>query len=113
MSDHNAHDSHHKTSPDGKHHSHTGTYITVFLILTFLTIVELFIPSVYNGPDRQNLKMLLLVGMALSKAWFVAMFFMHLNEEKPWLKGIALMPAYMGVFAVLLMLESHYRTFHG
>ena len=47
--------------------------------------------------------------LAVSKAWLVALYFMHLKWEKPWLKWIALMPAYMGVATVLLMLETVYR----
>jgi cytochrome c oxidase subunit IV len=53
--------------------------------------------------------MLLLNMLAFGKATIVAAFFMHLKWEKPWLKYIALMPVYMGVFAILLMLESMYR----
>jgi len=34
---------------------------------------------------------------------------MHLKWEKPWIRWIALMPAYMGVFAVLLMIETAFR----
>lgn len=110
MSDHT--DGHGKVSPDGKHHSHVGTYITILLILAFLTAVEIFVPEVYAAEESRHTKMLLLVGLAIAKAWFVAMFFMHLKWERPWLGWIALMPAYMGVAAVLLMLESHYRVFH-
>ena len=86
-----------------------GKYITVFLTLTFLTVVEVFIPSVYASEYDHNLKMLLLVFLAVGKAILVALFFMHLDHEKPWVKFIAVTPVYMGVFAILLMLESLYR----
>ena len=89
--------------------SHKATYITIFLVLGFLTVVEVSVPQVYASPYDKHLKMLLLVGLAVSKACLVALYFMHLKWEKPWLKWIALMPAYMGIFAVILMLETLYR----
>jgi caa(3)-type oxidase subunit IV len=92
-----------------EHDSHTGTYITIFLVLAFLTIVEVYVPEVYSSEWNRHTKMLLLVILAVSKAALVCMFFMHLKWEKPWLKWIALMPAYMGVATVILMLETVYR----
>jgi cytochrome c oxidase subunit 4 len=96
-------------SHEGKHGNEVGTYVTVFLVLAFLTIIELYVPDVYSGPERQHPKMLLLVFLAVAKAMIVAYFFMHLKWEKKWLKWIAIMPVYMGLFAILLMLESLYR----
>lgn len=98
----------HKEGEHG-HGNSLGTYITVFLVLAFLTVVEVFVPDVYAGAERQHPKMLLLVFLAVAKALIVAYFFMHLKFEKPWLKWIALTPVYMGLFAILLMLESVYR----
>jgi cytochrome c oxidase subunit 4 len=100
------------THKEGEH-SHgensVGTYVTVFLVLGFLTIIELFVPEVYSGEARQHTKMLLLVFLAVAKAMIVAYFFMHLKWETKWMKWIALTPVYMGIFAILLMLESVYR----
>lgn len=115
MSDHPhrpASDSHLGAGHDaghGEHHSHKGTYITILLVLAFLTLVEVFIPEVYSAPWNQTTKMLLLVILAVAKAMLVAMFFMHLKWESTWIKNIALMPVYMGVFTILLMLETWYR----
>jgi cytochrome c oxidase subunit 4 len=89
--------------------SHKSLYITIFLVLAFLTVVEVFIPTVYSSKYDATLKMLLLVMLAVGKATLVGCYFMHLKWEKPWLKYIAMMPAYMGLFAVLLMLETVYR----
>jgi len=103
----------HTTTP-GAHggeeqHSHKATYFTIFFVLTFLTIVEVFVPQVYSSEWNSNTKMLLLIILAVAKASLVGLYFMHLKWEKPWLKYIALMPAYMGIFTVLLMLEAVYR----
>ncbi len=94
---------------DSAHGSNKGLYVTIFLILGFLTAIEVFIPDVYAGKDRQTSKMLLLVILAVGKAMLVGLYFMHLKWEKPWLKWIALMPVYMGLFTIFLMLETVYR----
>ena len=91
------------------HGSNKGLYITIFLILGFLTAIEVFVPDVYAGSERQTSKMLLLVILAVAKAMLVGIYFMHLKWEKPWLKWIALMPVYMGLFTIFLMLETVYR----
>jgi len=96
-------------SHDEAEHSHVSTYVTIFLVLGFLTIIEVFVPEVYSAEWNQTTKMLLLCILAVSKALLVGLYFMHLKWEKPWVKYIAMMPAYMGVFAILLMLEAWYR----
>lgn len=98
------------TGSHAGHADHKGTYITIFLILTVLTVVEVFVPQVYSAEWNRHTKMLLLTLLAVSKAMLVGLYFMHLKWEKPWLKWIALMPVYMGLFAILLMLETVYRT---
>jgi caa(3)-type oxidase subunit IV len=90
-------------------HPTTSTFITVWLVLGFLTIVEIAVPQVYDAEWNSHTKMILLVLLAVSKAVLVGLYFMHLKWEKPWLRWIALMPAYMGVFAVLLMCEQYFR----
>ena len=66
-------------------------------------------PLVYASEYDQQLKMLLLCGLAAGKAILVAQFFMHLNHETAWVKFIASIPIYMGLFAIILMCESIYR----
>ena len=92
-----------------EHPSQKATFFTVFLVLAFLTVVEVFVPEVYASEWNRQTKMLLLTGLAISKAVLVGLYFMHLKWEKPWIKWIALMPVYMGIAAVLLMLETVYR----
>jgi cytochrome c oxidase subunit IV len=105
---HAAHDPAHP--PEARSHGPTkADFITIFLVLGFLTVVEVFIPQVYDAPWNQHTKMLLLTSLAIGKALLVAFYFMHLKWEKPWLRRIALMPAYMGIIAVLLMIETAWR----
>lgn len=86
--------------------SHTVEYVIVFFVLTFLTALELAIP----GLDTEyKYKAIGLVGLALGKAFVVAYFYMHLKEEKAWLKFIAAIPISAGLFAVTLIIESMYR----
>ena len=107
-------------TPSGEAHADLGghgeggqsiraTFVTIFLILGFLTLLEVFVPSVYASEYDQNLKMILLCVLAISKAVLVAAYFMHLKWERPWLKWIAAMPVYMGVFVIIIMLETIYR----
>lgn len=86
---------------------HTKEYIIIFVILTVLTVVELYIPDLKN--ISKLMKGTLLTVLAGGKAFFVAYFFMHLKEEKPWLKFIAAIPLTAAIFAFVLVLEGYYR----
>ncbi len=86
---------------------HTKEYLIVFGILTVLTVVELFIPGMKNVSHM--MKGTLLTLLAILKAFFVGYFFMHLKEEKAWLKFIALIPLSAVIFAFALVLEGMYR----
>jgi caa(3)-type oxidase subunit IV len=103
------HDSSHDATHAAPHGPTTSTFITIWLVLAFLTVVELAVPQVYDAEWNRHTKMLLLVMLAVGKATLVGLYFMHLKWEKKWLKWIALMPAYMGVAAVLLMCEEAWR----
>ncbi len=89
-----------------QHKSHTVEYVIVFVVLTVLTALELMIPGLNT---EYKLKAIGLVGLALGKAFVVAYFYMHLKEEKAWLKFIAAIPISAGIFAVALILESYFR----
>ncbi len=89
-----------------EHKSHTLEYIIVFVVLTVLTGLELMIPGLNV---EYKLKAISLVSLALGKAFVVAYFYMHLKEERAWLRIIAAMPILAGLFAVALILESMYR----
>ncbi len=86
---------------------HTKEYLIIFAILSVLTVVELYIPGMKNVSHLT--KGALLTVLACGKAFFVAYFFMHLKEEKPWLKVIAAVPLSAALFAFVLVLEGIYR----
>jgi cytochrome c oxidase subunit 4 len=86
--------------------SHTAEYIIVFVVLTLLTGLELAIPGLKT---EYYLKAIGLVSLALGKAFVVAYFYMHLKEEKGWLKFIAALPILAGCYAIGLILESVFR----
>jgi caa(3)-type oxidase subunit IV len=93
-------------SSHAEHQSHTKEYIIIFFILTFLTVIELFIPGLKVA---YSYKAIGLIGLAIGKACIVAYFYMHLKAETIWLKIIAAVPIMAGVYAVALIMESVYR----
>ena len=81
-------------------------YMVVFFALAFLTVVELFIP----GMDYVTLqKGIALTVIAVVKAFLVAYYFMHLNEERPWPKVIVAIPILATLYAYVLVIEGLYR----
>lgn len=86
--------------------SHRQEYFLVFLILTFLTIVELVIPGLDIAYFFKASSLILL---ALGKAFCVAWCYMHLKQETKWLRFIAIVPISAGVYATVVVLESLYR----
>ncbi len=89
-----------------EHKSHTLEYMIVFVVLSVLTGLELAIPGLKT---EYYLKATGLIGLALGKAFVVAYFYMHLKEEKAWLRFIAALPISAGIFALVVILESIYR----
>lgn len=100
MSEHSHESTHH-------HKNHRKEYFIVFFVLTFLTGIELIIPSLQNV--AYHFKASSLVLLALGKALVVAYFYMHLKDEKRWLKYIAAIPISAGFYALVLILESMNR----
>ena len=88
------------------HKDHRKEYFIIFALLAFLTVVELFIPEL---PISKFAKGMGLVIAAALKAFLVGYFYMHLKDEKPWLKFIACIPLSAVIFAAAVMLDSLYR----
>jgi cytochrome c oxidase subunit 4 len=82
-------------------HKEHPKYMKIFWILLVLTIAEV---AVVYLPLPKVVTVLLLIGMACSKAAFVALYFMHLKFEKKTLTVIALTPFIICVFLVFMLL---------
>ena len=88
------------------HHSHTKKYLYVFAGLAFMTILELIAAEVLSN---YILKASSLTALAIGKAFTVAYWFMHLEDEKAWLKFIAAIPISAVLYTTVLILERLYR----
>lgn len=87
------------------YHSHKKKYLLIFLLLGVLTVIELFAAEWGN----YTAKVIALSALALAKALAVAYWYMHLEEEKAWLKFIAAIPMSAFAYAVVVILESTAR----
>lgn len=88
------------------YHSHWKKYFLVFLLLSALTVAELIAAE---AGWSYTLKAVTLSVLAMGKAVAVAYWYMHLDEEKGWLKFIAAIPLTAFAYAVVVILESLYR----
>jgi len=84
-------------------------YIGVFWWLLALTILE--VGAIFL-PIARFLIAILLVGMALSKAALVAMYFMHLKFERRTLGLIAITPLVLCLLLVFALLPDLSATAH-
>lgn len=82
-------------------HKEHPKYMRIFWILLVLTIAEV---AVVYMPFPKIVIALLLIGMACSKALYVALYFMHLKFEQRTLMVIALTPFIICVFLVFMLL---------
>ena len=76
-------------------------YMAVFWWLLALTVLEI---AVIYMPVARMVIVILLVGLALSKAALVGLYFMHLRFERLTLGLIALTPLFLCVFLILMLL---------
>jgi cytochrome c oxidase subunit 4 len=76
-------------------------YMGVFWWLLVFTIVEV---AVIYMPIAKMAIAILLIGMAVTKATMVALYFMHLKFERTTLSLIALSPFVLCVFLILMLL---------
>ena len=76
-------------------------YMGVFWWLLALTILEI---AVIYMPLAKLIVVILLVGLALTKATLVGLYFMHLKFERFTLGLIAVTPLILCVFLILMLL---------
>lgn len=94
-------------TPQTEHKSHFKEYMIIFVALAILTVLEVAIPFLEETANW--IKATGLILLAIGKAFLVAYFYMHLNEETRWLKFIAAIPIVAAVYATVLILESMFR----
>lgn len=90
-------------------HETEPNYIAIFWWLLALTIIEI---GVIYMPLAKLAIGILLVGLALSKAALVALFFMHLKFERRTLGVIALTPLLLCVLLVFALVPDLTATLH-
>lgn len=115
-SDH-AHDDHdhagHAHAPAAAHAAHghkpnIKEYMIIFAVLTALTVLEVVIAQV-PGISKKLLAVAL-VGLAVTKAGIVGLYYMHLKSETRVLKlTVALPLAAPTIYALVLMSEAAWR----
>ena len=97
--------------PDNKNHhehlSHTKEYLVIFVILSIFTLIEVYIPNIPSLSHLQ--KGIGLTTFAGVKAFLVAFYYMHLKDEKPWLRFITCLPFLAILYAYALTIEAIYR----
>jgi len=82
-------------------HKEHPKYFKIFWILLALTVAEVVVVVL---PIPKIVTALLLIGMACSKAIYVALYFMHLKFEQKTLTVIVLTPFIICVFLVFMLL---------
>ena len=75
-------------------------YMAVFWWLLALTVLEI---AVIYMPVARMIIVILLIGLALSKASLVGLYFMHLKFERFTLGLIALTPLFLCIFLILMI----------
>ncbi len=86
-----------------------GKYLAVFGLLFVLTVLEVAVASPKLGIPRVPL-VGSLVGLAVAKAGLVALFFMHLKDERRALRWTVLLPCVFPVlYALVLIAEAGWR----
>lgn len=106
---HGAHGAH--GAAKGHAHAHAPNikeYMVIFAVLAALTVLEVGVAKV---PGVSKVMMgLALVGLALTKAAIVALYYMHLKHETKVLKlTVALPMAAPTIYAIVLISEASWR----
>ena len=83
---------------------HRRDYFRIFWVLLVLTIVEVSVS--YTKIDKRIISAIM-IALALSKASFVGLYYMHLKYEKRSLMWLAFLPLPLaGSYAVFLLLDA-------
>jgi cytochrome c oxidase subunit IV len=74
-----------------------GLYFTIFIVLAILTLIELLVAYL------PLVKVPLLLALALTKAWLVVQFYMHLRYDSKIFTWALLVPTAMAVVITILI----------
>ena len=85
-------------------HKHPN-YILIWVYLALLTVAELALA--FELPISRNLKLILLMLLAIWKALLVAMFFMHLKFERWNLRILFIIPLPLAAILILAVITEH------
>jgi cytochrome c oxidase subunit IV len=77
-------------------------YVLIWVYLFVLTVAE--VALAFELPISRNIKLLLLLALAVWKALLVAMFFMHLKFERWRLRTIFIIPLPLAAILVLAVI---------
>ena len=80
-------------------------YILIWVYLAVLTAAELALA--FEMPISRNLKLLLLLFLAVWKAALVGLFFMHLKFERWNLRIMAIIPVPLALIFILAGMSEH------
>ncbi len=80
-------------------------YLLIWLYLAILTAAELGLA--FQLPLSRNMKLLLLMILAIWKALLVAMFFMHLKFEKWNVRILAIVPVPLALILIAAGMSEH------
>jgi cytochrome c oxidase subunit IV len=84
-------------------------YLVIFGLLFVLTILEVGVAHPSLGVPKTPL-VLALIGLALTKAGMVALYFMHLKHEMKVLRWSVMLPfAFPLIYAIVLIAEAMWR----
>lgn len=82
-------------------HKHPN-YIAIWVWLAVLTVVEVGVAFMSHFPKLTL--MLILIALAIWKAWLVALYFMHLKFERWRLRLVFLVPMPLAAIVVLAVI---------
>ncbi|PYP17468.1 MAG: oxidase [Gemmatimonadetes bacterium] len=82
-------------------------YLLIWLYLFILTVAE--VSLAFELPLSRNLKLLLLLFLAIWKALLVALYFMHLKFERWRLRVIFIIPIPLAIILVSAVIMEHVR----
>jgi cytochrome c oxidase subunit 4 len=78
-------------------HPNEGVYFVVFLLLAILTLTELMVTYI------PIVKVPLLLALAITKAWLVVAFFMHLRYDNRIFSYAMLIPVIVGTILTIIL----------